>query len=682
MPTTPGSEMPAPLRRSVTPSTQSSLRNAVAQLESLQISSDNQDNYEDTIPESTISSTGNSSTISLTDSAETSSTQGKRPTRGRRETDAEIKEQPFYGATSGLLHDLDRSTLLSRKNSRAPTRAPSVTGIGNLVSKPDYSGAKIVVAMVGLPARGKSFLSNKLKRYLQWLEYKVKVFNVGQMRRRKARDEHPEGAAHSESYFNHADPDAKAVREKLAEECLDSLIDWLKREGNVGIHDATNTTKERRAAIEKRVAREHGIHLLFLESVCEDAEVIAANIALKVSSGDPDYKDMTREAAEADFKQRIANYEKVYEPVDEPHLSYCKVVNVGRTVHINRIGGYLESRVAFYLMNLHLKPRAIFLSRHGESMYNVNGQIGGDADLSERGQKYAKALPSLILENVGDAPLTVWTSTLRRTIQTAQHLPYPKKTWKSLDELDAGVCDGMTYEEIEEKYPDDYANRDDDKFNYRYRGGESYRDVLTRLEPVIMELERQENILIIGHQAIIRSLYAYFQGYSQEELPYIPIPLHTLIKLVPKAYGCDEERYPLPIPAVDTHRPKPQGSKKGSPATTPKVGKPHLAALSGVIDQELKNGAKSVSIPSTPREYFGEEDVLEVKAKDKEGSKLKPKSMTAISRPEKSSPRIPHTASSPASKSVAGLTVNISPATPKEAEPTDNQPMLRSPECF
>jgi broad specificity phosphatase PhoE len=43
----------------------------------------------------------------------------------------------------------------------------------------------------------------------------------------------------------------------------------------------------------------------------------------------------------------------------------------------------------------------------------------------------------------------VWTSTLKRTMQTAQSLDYPKLTWKSLDELDAGVCDGMTYEEIE-----------------------------------------------------------------------------------------------------------------------------------------------------------------------------------------------------------------------------------------
>lgn len=69
--------------------------------------------------------------------------------------------------------------------------------------------------------------------------------------------------------------------------------------------------------------------------------------------------------------------------------------------------------------------------------------------MSERGERYARALPALITDNIGDAPLTVWTSTLQRTIQTAQDLPYNKLTWKSLDELDAGVCDGMTYEEIE-----------------------------------------------------------------------------------------------------------------------------------------------------------------------------------------------------------------------------------------
>lgn len=145
--------------------------------------------------------------------------------------------------------------------------------------------------------------------------------------------------------------------------------------------------------------------------------------------------------------------------------------------------------------------------------------------------------------------MTVWHSTLRRTGQTASLLPYPKLAWKSLDELDAGVCDSMTYEEIETFYPEDYASRDEDKFNYRYRGGESYRDVVVRLEPIIMELERQENILIIGHQAILRALYAYFHALSQEDLPYIKIPLHAVIQLTPKAYGCDEKRFQLPIEA-------------------------------------------------------------------------------------------------------------------------------------
>ncbi|KAF7317071.1 6PF2K domain-containing protein [Mycena chlorophos] len=442
----------------------------------------------------------------------------------------------------------------------------SVKGIGKKVTKPDYSESKIVLAMVGLPARGKSYLSNKLMIYLKWLEYNVKVFNVGQLRRTRARQKAQESGVtedHSANFFSQDNAEGTLSRDRLAEDSLEMLIKWLKDGGNVGIHGehcahATNSTRSRRAKIEARVAREPGMMLIFLESLCDDPAVIAANIALKVSSGDPDYKDVSPETAKADFIRRIHEYEKVYETITEPHLSYLRITNVGKEVTVSRINGYLSSRIAFYLMNLHLNPRSIYLSRHGESQYNVEGKLGGDSLLSPRGMEYARALPALIKKNVGDAQLTVWTSTLKRTIQTAELLEYTKLTWKSLDELDAGVCDGMTYEEIEQAYPDDFANRDEDKFNYRYRGGESYRDVVVRLEPVIMELERQDNILIIGHQAILRCLYAYFHHLSQDDLPYISIPLHTVIKLTPKAYGCDEERYALPITAVDTHRPKPK----------------------------------------------------------------------------------------------------------------------------
>ncbi|ORX40594.1 6-phosphofructo-2-kinase/fructose-2,6-bisphosphatase bifunctional enzyme [Kockovaella imperatae] len=516
-----------------------------------------------------------------------------------------IPGTPHFGAQTELLKTLDESTKVIRQNANIPSRASSVSGIGAVVEKPDYSEAKIVVAMVGLPARGKSYLSNKLMRYLRWLEYNVEVFNVGQLRRSKARAAAQSGgdkADHTAVFFNHSNEEGNKARTQLASESLEALIAWLKAEGNVGIMDATNSTFERRALIKNRLAREPKLQLLFVESLCNDPAVIATNIALKVQSGDPDYANMSREEAERDFRWRIEEYERVYQSINEPDVSFCRILNVGSQVTINRIEGYLQSRIAFYLMNLHLKPRSIYLSRHGESMYNVDGKIGGDSDLSERGWEYARALPDLVKKNIGDLPLEVWTSTLQRTIQTGSFLPFEKKTWKSLDELDAGVCDGMTYEEIEAMYPEDYEARDDDKFNYRYRGGESYRDVVVRLEPVIMELERQENILIIAHQAILRCLYAYFLALPQEELPYIKanpqIPLHTLIKITPMAYGCHEERYPLPIAAVDTHRPKPNsGHRKNS---IPSGG----SSVMGHGSDNLE--AISRATANTARDYYGD----------------------------------------------------------------------------
>lgn len=192
-------------------------------------------------------------------------------------------------------------------------------------------------------------------------------------------------------------------------------------------------------------------------------------------------------------------------------------------------------------------------------MFNLSGQIGGDANISERGEAYAKALPDLVKKSAGDAQLTVWTSTLKRTNQTARFLPYEKLTWKALDELDSGVCDGLTYADIEKQYPQDFKARDEDKYNYRYLGGESYRDVVIRLEPIIMELERSENILIVTHQAVLRCIYAYFMGVTQEKSPWMEVPLHCLIKLTPRAYKTEEERFYANIPAVSTWREK--GSK-------------------------------------------------------------------------------------------------------------------------
>jgi len=80
---------------------------------------------------------------------------------------------------------------------------------------------------------------------------------------------------------------------------------------------------------------------------------------------------------------------------------------------------------------------------------------------------------------------------------------------------------------------------------------------VARLEPVIMELERQENVVLVAHQAILRAILAYFLEKPLSELPYIKVPLHTLIKITPVASGCQVEQIQFPVGGVDTHRPRP-----------------------------------------------------------------------------------------------------------------------------
>lgn len=130
--------------------------------------------------------------------------------------------------------------------------------------------------------------------------------------------------------------------------------------------------------------------------------------------------------------------------------------------------------------------------------------------------QYAQALAEFI-RSQSIRELKVWTSHMKRTIETAEALGVPYEQWKALNEIDAGVCEEMTYEEIQERYPEEFALRDQDKYRYRYPKGESYEDLVQRLEPVIMELERQENVLVICHQAVMRCLLAYFLDKSSGE---------------------------------------------------------------------------------------------------------------------------------------------------------------------
>lgn len=68
-------------------------------------------------------------------------------------------------------------------------------------------------------------------------------------------------------------------------------------------------------------------------------------------------------------------------------LSFIKIIDVGRRYLVNRVQDHIQSRIVYYLMNIHITPRSIYLCRHGESDLNVKGRIGGDSGLSARGKQ-------------------------------------------------------------------------------------------------------------------------------------------------------------------------------------------------------------------------------------------------------------------------------------------------------
>jgi broad specificity phosphatase PhoE len=313
--------------------------------------------------------------------------------------------------------------------------------------------------------------------------------------------------------------------------------------------------------------------LQFLESVYETLEEAPR------TKTEERVRAAARSQESAQWQKEAAHGGRAVGPPPLQHQlarSYVKIRNAN-TIETHGISGYLPSRIISYVMNLSQVKiqHPIYFVRHGESCYNLEDRIGGNPLLTEQGMRDAGALLEFLaslkhhLKHVDHmqraqhaAPpshhenlhvhadpaaytsaaaaaantantLEMWTSQLRRAIQTAELserlLNIRTLRWSSLNEIHAGVCEDMTYDEVTQRYPLIDYFRKRSKYTFRYPEGESYQDLVVRLEPVIMELENADKVVVVvAHQAVLRCLLAYFGSTSAESSISVEVPHRTV----------------------------------------------------------------------------------------------------------------------------------------------------------
>ena len=174
-----------------------------------------------------------------------------------------------------------------------------------------------------------------------------------------------------------------------------------------------------------------------------------------------------------------------FETMAEKDLNWVKMINAGERIEYNNVSfGYISYRLVFYLMNLHIKSRQTFFARAGTSSQEDSYKV--DAPLSEEGEAYAMKMSEALLKhrreereasiaNGGsDAPLkplTVWTSTRKRTVETADYLKgqgYRVRQRSQMSQLNPGVCEKLSEAAIRRIYPEEIEKHEADPYHHRY----------------------------------------------------------------------------------------------------------------------------------------------------------------------------------------------------------------------
>lgn len=437
---------------------------------------------------------------------------------------------------------------------------------------PDARG--IVLVMVGLPARGKSFISRRTERFLQWRGMTTRMFNVGKYRR-DALD--PQCSGRSD-FFDADNKSALQVRENAAIAALEDALAFLDAHGSIAILDATNSTVARRRKIVEHVeARQRGYRVLFVEAICNDVQVLDANMWGKVSNS-PDFSGLEPAEALSDLRKRIAKYEEVYETVGDEEGSYIKLFNLSSKVMVNQCYGRMTKTVLPYLMAIHIGTRPIWLVRAGPG--HLNSYVGTVSErsvgLSTAGCRFASSLAAFVRERADSfwqeagkpqEPTHFVTGTWPRAIASVCDATDSVEQTSALNPIDKGSlgsdwwpcsCDKdmPPWEEIEKNHPEFFEQWRKDPLRTRFPGGESYMDVIKRLEGVLIEVEMiTKPVLLVSHLTVLQLLVAYFRDIPVEQAWRLPVPKGTVIEVTPLSGGgfkVDEHTiFPIEEPTND-----------------------------------------------------------------------------------------------------------------------------------
>jgi len=414
----------------------------------------------------------------------------------------------------------------------------------------------VVLVMVGLPARGKSFISRRLERFLCWRGLSTKMFNVGKYRREATA---PEESGRSD-FFDSGNKAAKQARERAAATALSDVLAFLDGGGQIAIYDATNSVAERRNYIRDRVTGHTSKYcVIFVEVICDDKEVIEVNMNNKVSNS-PDFRNMTMEEALNDLKIRIAKYEEVYESVKDAEGSYIKLFNLSSKIMANHCYGRIAKSVLPYLMGIHVGARPVFLVRAGAGEEKPQAPSSCDrlSRLSSSGQSFASSLAEFVRarsqrywREAGkkEEPMHVVTSTVPRAVASVCDTTLRHDQTSALNPLDKGPIgdrwwgiecfqDVPPWHEVQRRYPDFWVQFLKDPLQCRFPGGESYMDVIRRLEGLIIEVEAcTRPVLIVSHLTVLQLLLSYFHGTSLDEAWKMPVPKHSVVEVLPSLGG-------------------------------------------------------------------------------------------------------------------------------------------------